>query len=87
MEINWTDADPETGAKRFVKATKFARRWGFVVRFKRFEGWVPAPNVTREMWEELLDALERRVPRREASEADVAEVRAVVAAWQEPPVP
>ena len=29
MEIEWTDIDPETGQKRFVRASKFAREWQF----------------------------------------------------------
>ena len=57
MEINWTDTDPATGAKRFVRATKFARKWRFDVRTRRREDWAPAPTVTRAMWEELLDAI------------------------------
>ena len=33
--IEWTDKDPETGAKRSVRAEKFARKWTFSVRFRR----------------------------------------------------
>ena len=80
MEIEWTDADPETGAKRFVCAAKFAREWRFRVRSKRRTNWEPAPAVTREMWEVLLDALERRYHRREGvSEEDLARVRKILA--------
>ena len=86
MEINWTDTDPTTGAKRFVKATKFARKWEFIVRPKRREDWAPAPFVTKAMWEELLDGLERRYPRREGvTEQDVAAVKKLIAEWREAP--
>lgn len=80
MEIEWTDTDPETGQKRFVRASKFAREWRFMVRFKRRTNWVPAPVVTRDMWETLLDALERRYRRREGvSEEDIDRVQKVLA--------
>jgi hypothetical protein len=86
MHIEWTDEDPATGAKRFVRADKFARRWTFRVRPRRRTDWEPAPRVTREMWETLLDALERRLPRREGvTDEAVAQVRAALAAWRPPP--
>lgn len=87
MLIEWTDKDPETGAKRSVRAEKFARKWTFSVRFRRHTAWEPAPQVSRDMWETLLDALERRLPRREGvTDEDVKQVRAALAAWKPPPV-
>lgn len=84
MEIEWTDEDPLTGAKRYVQAEKFARKWRFRVRFRRRTNWEPAPQVTREMWETLLDALERRYPRREGvTDEDLKQVRAVIAAMDD----
>ena len=65
VEIQWTDTCPTTGEKRFVSAERFAREWKFKVRYKRREEWHLNPAVSREMWEELLDAVERRLPRRE----------------------
>jgi hypothetical protein len=86
MEIEWTDADPETGEKRFVRASKFARAWSFQVRFKRRTNWEPASSVTREMWEMLLDALDRRYRRREGvSEDDLARVRKTLAGLRPEP--
>jgi hypothetical protein len=86
MEIEWTDADPETGEKRFVRARKFAREWTFQVRFKRRTNWEPAPSVTRDMWETLLDALDRRYRRREGvSEEDLARARRVLASLRSEP--
>lgn len=78
-DVQWTDTDPATGERRFVAAEKFARLWRFKVRFKRRTDWTPARRVTRDMWETLLEALERRYQRREGvTEADLAEVRKIV---------
>jgi hypothetical protein len=86
MEIEWTDSDPETGDKRFVRAVKFAREWSFKIRFKRRTNWQRPDFVTREMWETLLDALERRYRRREGvSDEDLANVRQVLATFRPPP--
>lgn len=85
VEIEWTDTDPSTGERRFVCARKFARAWQFRVRFKRRTNWQPAGDVTREMWETLLDALERRYPRETASGDDLAAVRKVIAGLRPPP--
>ena len=81
MEIEWTDRDPETGAKRTVRAGRFARKWTFRVQFRRYENWKPVPAPSRDMWETLLDALERRAQRREGvTDEDLKQVRAVIAA-------
>jgi hypothetical protein len=86
VEVQWTDADPDTGKRRFVRVERFARAWQFQVRHRRRENWATPPRVTRAMWEELLDALERRAQRREGvSEADVRAVRDILAAYREPP--
>ena len=60
MDIQWTDSDPETGERRFVTAEKFARGWRFKTRAKRREDWQRVETPTRDMWETLLDAMERR---------------------------
>ena len=76
VEIQWNDADPLSGEKRFVSVERFAGRWTFKVRFRRRENWQKVEHPTRAMWEELLDALERRFPRREGvTEVDLAYVR------------
>lgn len=86
MAIEWTDTDPVTGQKRFVQAEKFARRWTFKVRFRRRTDWRPVAAPSREMLETLLDALERRLPRREGvTDEDVARVRAQLANWKPEP--
>jgi len=86
VDIQWTDADPETGEKRFVCVDKFAREWRFRVRARRREDWAPPSQVTREMWEMLLDGLERRYQRREGvSDADLTAVRKQLAGMKPPP--
>ncbi|MCS6864352.1 MAG: hypothetical protein RMJ56_04175 [Gemmataceae bacterium] len=86
MEIEWTDEDPATGNKRFVRACKFARRWHFSIRWARRTPWQDAPEVTRAMWETLLDALERRYWRREGvSDDDLQQVRRILAVFRPPP--
>ena len=80
MQIEWIEEDADTGTKRSVRAERFARKWSFRVRARRRTNWEPPQQVTREMWETLLDALERRLPRREGvTEEDVKQVRAVIA--------
>ena len=86
VEVQWTETDPETGAKRFIAASRFAGRWKFRTRAHRRDDWVDTTVVTRLMWEELLEALVRRLPRREGvTEADVAWVKARLAAKSAPP--
>jgi len=86
MSIEWTDTDPGTGEKRFVTVEKFARKWRFKVRFRRRTDWQPLEAPTRDMWEVLLDALERRYRRREGvSDEDLDHVRKQLAAF--PPAP
>ncbi len=84
MEIEWTDTDPGTGERRFVCAEKFARIWRFKIRFKRRTNWQRTEEVTRDMWETLLDAMERRYRRREGvSDEDLAAVRRILASMPE----
>ena len=79
MSIEWTDTDPETGERRFVQAEKFARKWSFKIRFRRRTDWQQVENPTRDMWEDLLEALERRIQRPEGiTEDDLKFVRAKI---------
>ncbi len=80
MEIEWTDTAPGTEERRYVCASKFARVWQFKVRFKRRTNWERLEDVSMEMWETLLDALERRYWRREGvSDEDLAAVKKIIA--------
>ena len=86
MEIEWTDTDPETGERRYVCAEKFARQWRFKARFRRRTEWDRSVAVTREMWETLLDAMERRYRRREGvSDEDLQLVRKEFTAFRDAP--
>ena len=88
VEIQWDDLDPESGAKRFVAVERFAGRWTFKVRFRRRENWQKVPFPTRAMWEELLDAIQRRLPRREGvTEVDLVYVRSQLARVKAPVAP
>ena len=80
VEVQWTDTDPATGEKRFVSVDRFAGVWRFRVRARRREDWRAPTVVSRDMWETLLDGLQRRYQRREGvTDADLAAVRTVLA--------
>ncbi|MDB5307359.1 MAG: hypothetical protein JWO38_1561 [Gemmataceae bacterium] len=86
MAIEWTDTEPETGEKRFVRAEKFARKWLFMIRFRRRTEWDRTVTPTRTMWETLLDAMERRYRRREGvTDEDLAAVRKILAGFKPAP--
>ena len=86
VDVQWTDEDPESGLKRFVCAEKFAGQWVFPVRAKRRENWITLGHVSRDLWEVLLDALERRYQRREGvSDEDLKVVRQKLANYRERP--
>jgi len=79
VEIQWTEDDP-AGGKRFVKVERFAGRWAFLVRAKRRDDWLAPTEITKDMWETLLDAVERRYARREGiSDADVSGLKHIIA--------
>ena len=81
VDLHWTDADPAPGAKRFVCAERFAGKWTFLVRHRRREDWLAPTVITRDMWETLLEGLERRYRRREGvSDHDLADVKGMLAA-------
>jgi hypothetical protein len=85
VEIQWTDEDPTTGETRFVKVERFARTWQFAVRAKRRENWQRI-SPTREMYEILLDSMERRYQRREGIDDDeIAAVKKIIAGWKDTP--
>ena len=80
MEIKWTDEDPDTGERRFVKADRFAGFWTFRYRKTRRGEWTRLHPPSVDNWEEVLDALERRYQRREGvTDEDVAQVKKILA--------
>jgi hypothetical protein len=86
MEIKWTDTDPDTGGRRYLRAARFAGKWSFAYRMRRRDvRWLPL-EPTRAMWEIVLDSLKRRYRRREGvSDEDVAQVERVLREWRVPP--
>lgn len=86
MDIKWDDTDPNTGKRRFVKAERFAGAWTFFCRRERRSIWEKWANPSREMWEDLLESLERRLGRHEGIEiGDVAMVKRKLADWRDAP--
>ncbi len=75
MEIKWHDIDPELEKKRYLCAERFAGVWSFRWKLQKRGDWTRGLEPTREMWEHVLDSLQRRYRRREGvSEADIAQV-------------
>ena len=86
MQIKWTDADPDTGQRRFLCAERFSRIWSFKSKLQRRGEWTKGLTPTKVMWEHVLDTLKRRYRRREGvSDEDIAQVEQVLKEWKEPP--
>jgi hypothetical protein len=62
-EISWKRVTGE-GVKLQVYARHIGRDWKFFQREKRFEVWQPVHEPPLEDWLELLDAVQRMIPRR-----------------------
>lgn len=76
MEIKWNDKDPISGVKRQLRADRFAKQWRFATRSGRGEQWQHGLEPTLEMWEHVLDTLERRYRRRDGvSDEDILQVK------------
>src|SRR5262249_8108902 len=85
-EIKWTDIDPRTGGRRYLRAAQFAGQWRFSYRQQRRDVRWRDLKRTRAMWEFGLDSRKRRSRRREGvSDEDVAQVERVLREWREPP--
>jgi hypothetical protein len=80
MEIKWSDADPATGERRWVRAERFAKAWQFTYRTGRRGVWESGPPASRAMWAHVLDVLERRYRLRHGvTDSDIAEVKRIMA--------
>jgi hypothetical protein len=87
MEIKWTDDDPDTGQRRYLCATRFAGVWSFKWKLQRRGEWTKGLAPTKEMWQFILDALQRRYRRREGvSDEDIEQVERILKEWKEPRV-
>lgn len=79
IQIKWTDEEPQTGERRFLCAEKFAGEWSFKWKLQRRGEWTKGLEPTREMWEHVLDSLQRRYRRREGvDDADLAQVKGIL---------
>jgi hypothetical protein len=85
IEIKWQGEDPETGEKRIILAEKFAKQWFFKWKAHRRDDWTKGLVPTRQIWEHILEALQRRYHRREGVEqTDLDQVQKILDEW---PVP
>jgi hypothetical protein len=73
-EISWKRVTGE-GVKLQVYAQHVGREWKFFRREKRFEVWQPVPDPPLEDWLELLDAVQRMIPRRRYQPDDERDLR------------
>jgi len=81
LEIKWTDSDPKTGERLFLRAEKFAGQWRFSYRGRRRDVRWLSLEPTRLMWEHVLDSLQRRYRRREGvKDEDIAQVEKILKA-------
>ena len=80
IEIKWTDTDPKTGGRRWLRAEKFAGEWLFSYRLTRRDvRWRKGLEPTRAMWEHVLDSLHRRYRRREGvTDEDITQVERIL---------
>jgi hypothetical protein len=85
IEIKWTDTDPATGRRRYLKAEKFAGSWRFASRPQRRDVRWERLEPTRAMYEHVLEQLHRRYRRREGvSDEDIEHVERILARWRDP---
>ena len=83
VEIKWKDTHPQSGERRFLRAEKFAGEWHFSYRLQRRDVRWRKLEPTREMWEHVLESIQRRYRRREGiSDEDVAAVERILRNWQ-----
>ncbi|NJN06140.1 MAG: hypothetical protein HC814_06945 [Rhodobacteraceae bacterium] len=76
-EFGWT-RKLEDGTKLSVSVQLVGNRWRFFHQTKRFERWEPVVEPPIEDWLELLDTVERLVPRRRYVPDDVERIRRTI---------
>jgi hypothetical protein len=85
VEIKWKDTHPVSGERRFLRAAKFAGEWHFSYRMQRRDVRWRTLKPTREMWEHVLESIQRRYRRREGiSDEDVTAVERILKDWRQP---
>lgn len=78
QEISWK-LRREDGTKREVLARRFGSQWRFRERNGRYDPWRGIADPAREDWDQLLDGLRRRYPRKGYVEEDIQAVERAIA--------
>jgi hypothetical protein len=73
-EISWKRVTDD-GVKLQVYVQRVGREWIFFQREKRFDQWQPVPEPPLEDWLDLLDAVQRFIPRRRYQPDDEEHLR------------
>jgi len=73
-EIGWVRKDAD-GTKMDVYAHHFGGKWIFYERTKRYDQWQEIPRPLLEDWLSLLDAVERKIQRRQLRPEEELRVR------------
>ncbi len=76
-QINWR-SQLKDGTLIDVRAVNFPQKWTLKYRPRGAENWVYDWKAPQGEWETLLDALQRRYQRRQATQHDIDEVRRVI---------
>jgi len=73
IQIQWHDRDPDTGARRYWRAERFAGQWKLQCKQERRGAWEGEAAPTRETWERILESMQRRYRRRQGVDHDDVE--------------
>jgi hypothetical protein len=76
-EISWKGKF-EDGRKRQVYAKRIGREWTFYEREGRFDPWDVVENPPLDDWMDLLNGVERRIPRRLISETELPKLQQII---------
>ena len=74
IEVSWKRRTP-VGEKRQICAQLVGRDWRFFSRERRFDQWQAVKEPPLEDWLELLDAVQRLIPRGRFQREDEDRVR------------
>jgi len=76
-QINWRSS-LEDGTPIDVRAVNFPKKWTLKYRPRGQIDWIYDWQAPRAEWETLLDALQRRYQRHQATQADLNEIKRVL---------
>ncbi len=74
VELSWRRTTPE-GSRLQVCAQCVGQEWRFFSRERRFERWESMEEPPLEDWLELLDAVQRLIPRGRFQREDETRIR------------